>query len=88
MASLRITCTSAAAVAALIELLGERGLTARPTGRRWQVEVDLDDGSLATAPLTLAAARDWLHQTGLPSAAISLDGQEHVLYSDEPAPAA
>lgn len=80
MAPLRITAPSAAAAFVLVEKLDEYGATAgAEPGGVWVIELPLLGAPRETIPRALAAARDWLDECSIPSAAVSFDGHTHLL---------
>jgi hypothetical protein len=80
MGSLRITAPSAVAAFVLVEKLGEYGATAgaERTGD-WVIELPLLGAPRETIPRALAAAREWLDECSIASAAVSFDGHTHLL---------
>lgn len=80
MATLRITAPSATDAFLLVEKLDEYGATAgAEPGGIWVVELPLRGARRETIPRALAAARDWLDEAAIPSAAVSFDGHTHLL---------
>jgi hypothetical protein len=84
MASLTFASPTAAAAYVLVDLLHEhcRATASPQTDKTWEVRVELGDAPRDTVPLSLAAAKQWLEQCGLPSASVSLDGHTHLLRHD------
>ena len=85
MSQIRISSPTAAAAFVLVDLLGERGITARAQADgTWEVAMAL--GSRPEAlPVVLSAARDWLLVCGLPGTRIKVGAETHSLVADDPA---
>lgn len=81
MAPLIISSPTAAAAYMLVDLLHEHGKAeASPQiDSTWEVRVELTNAPHGVLPASLATAREWLDQCGLPSAFVSLDGHTYLL---------
>ena len=89
MSQIRISSPTAAAAFVLIELLGERGVTASPVADgTWEVAVNLDGSGPERLSIVLSAARDWLRTCALPGTRVSIGAQTHSLAAESPAAAA
>ena len=86
MSQIRISSPTAAAAFVLVELLGERGVTASPQADgTWEVAMNLDGSGPETLSIVLSAARDWLRTCALPGTRISVGAQTHSLANESPA---
>jgi hypothetical protein len=86
MSQIRISSPSAAAAFVLVDLLGERGVTASPKGDgTWEVVMTLDGSGPETLSVALSAARDWLRTCALPGTRVSVGAQTHSLAAESPA---
>ena len=89
MSQICISSPTAAAAFVLIELLGERGVTARPSADgTWEVVTNLDGSGPETLSIVLSAAREWLRTCALPGTRVSVGAQTHSLAAETPAAAA
>ena len=87
MSQIRISSPTAAATFVLVELLGERGVTAEAEGT-WEVAMNLDGSGPETLSIVLSAARDWLRTCALSGTRVSVGAQTHSLANETPAAAA
>ena len=86
MLYVRISSPTAAAAFVLVDLLGERGVTARPEADgTWEVAMALDGSGQETLSIVLSAARDWLHTCGLSETRVRVGAQTHSLAAESPA---
>ena len=86
MSQIRISSPTAAAAFVLIELLGERGVTARPLADgTWEIVTTLDGSGPETLSTVLSAARDWLRTCALPGTRVSVGAQTHALRAESSA---
>ena len=89
MSQIRISSPTAAAAFVLVELLGERGVTASPQADgTWEVAMNLDGSGPETLSIVLSAARDWLRTCALPGTRVSVGAQTHKLANRESGSAA
>jgi len=73
MSQIRISSPTAAAAFVLVELLGERGVTASPLADgTWEVAMNLDGSGPEKLSIVLSAARDWLRTCALPGTRVSV----------------
>jgi hypothetical protein len=84
--TIRISSPSAAAAFVLVDLLGERGVTASPLADgTWEVVLNLDGSGPETLSIVLSAARDWLRTCALPSTQVKVGAHTHSLAAESPA---
>ncbi len=89
MSQIRISSPTAEAASVLTDLLGERGVRARPLADgTWEVVMNLDGSGPEKLSIVLSAARDWLRTCALPDTQVSVGAQTHSLAAEIPAPAA
>jgi hypothetical protein len=81
MGAITFASPTAAAAYVLVDLLTEhcRATATALADRSWEVRVDLEGAPRDAVPLSLAAAKAWLAECGLPSSSVSLDGHTHLL---------
>ncbi len=86
MLQIRISSPTAAAAFVLVDLLGERGVTAspRPDGT-CEVSMNLDGSGPESLAIVLSTARDWLDTCGLSGTRVQVGAQTYSLAAESPA---
>jgi hypothetical protein len=88
MSQVRISSPTAAAAFFLVELLGERGVTARSLADgTWEVALSLNGSGPENLPSVLSTTRGWLRSCGLPGTQVTVGAETHSLAA-EPSAAA
>ena len=85
MLQIRISSPTPAAAFILIDLLGERGVTASPRADGTsEIAMTLDGSGQRTLPIVLSAARNWLDTCGLSGTRVQVGVQTYSLAAGSP----
>lgn len=86
MSEVRISSPTAAAAFVLVELLGERGVAARPlSDGTWEIVTNLNGTEPRSLSSVLSTVREWLRTCALPGTRVCVGAQTHSLTAETPA---